>query len=218
MLTFILHYWWILFLACLLLFILTALWMKRVGQQFIITSHQLRFGIFDLEFPVSEYSLDTLISRMDEKVRKALRLHLRIDYLFMPAAYVGIALLCIKTASKMSGIGNEIFWVLAALQILPWLFDVLENGYLVRKTRTVTRVTSEPDKNSADYRRFQFWVRAKFAVALTGAVCSLFGLLYFWIAGAFQPSSLPYLGGAALLVVIYLFAGNSLVKKPVVQE
>lgn len=215
---FILQNWWLLFLGFFLLFMLTAFWMRSVALHFYIPSQKLRFSIFDLEFPVSESQLFSLLRLMGSKEKAALRRHLWIDFLFMPAAYIGIALLCVKTADKMSAFGKYVFWGLAVLQALPWLFDMLENAYLLKKLGSMDTLYAHPEKNSPLYKWFQIFVRAKFAIALIGAVCSLFGLLYFWVIGAYQKESLLYLGVLLLMVLLFSLAGKVFTKKPVLAE
>ena len=126
--------WWPFFTALFLLFLVTSLWMAKVAKHFVLPSSK-HFSIFDLELPPSEKSFTILLQDIgkDAEARKSLKQHLLIDFLFMPAAYLGIALLCFKTSLKMASIGKWLFLILAAAQLIAWLLDVIENIYLWRK-------------------------------------------------------------------------------------
>jgi hypothetical protein len=208
--SFITENWWNLFIAAFTVFMLTSLWMNIVAKHFYIGERP--FSIFDLELPVSERALYSLLSQLPKKARVALRSHLLIDFLFMPAAYLGIALLCFKTSMKMEHAGKWIFTWLAIVQLVPWLFDILENIFLLIKLATVSQ--GETKEGGGGFGLFQFLVKTKFAVALTGISCSIFGLLYFWIVGRYERSSLLYLLIVMGLIVIFSVI-NSKIKKPV---
>ena len=172
-----------------------------------VTRVQRKFTIFDLEFTSTPAELASLIKGIDKlgdatwsaRVKKALHLHLLTDFLFMLCVYPGIAMLCIKTASKMTGIGEVIFLVLAVAQIFAWLFDIIENVYLLNKLRKPEISTLSVHKM---YKRV---VMTKWAIAITGAICSIFGLVYFWIVGEFSPPSaiVPFVVLAIIIVWIY---------------
>ncbi len=209
--------WWIAFLACLFLFYIGRFWMMSIGRHFV-TVKKNPFNIFDLEFPSSELSLKVLIRQMDAGVKKHVVRHLWVDFIFMAGAYPAIFLLCLKASFKMVFWGKWIFLILAFLQILPWLFDILENLYLLRM---VKKGSSEPagvtdggsKANSPAYNFFQFCVKTKFLIALVGTVCSLFGLLYFWIVGDYQKENLPYLAVAFIMIVVFTLLGKVTEKK-----
>jgi hypothetical protein len=203
--------WWIIFLGCFTIMIITSLWMAAIARHFYTAKEGLRsFSIFDLEFAATEAMLDKIVFYSTDDARKQLRRHLWVDFLFMPAVYIGIALLCYKTALKMEWIGRYLFFVLAALQALPWLFDILENNYLFQKLRKKSNEFSTQD--SPGFKAYQFFVKAKFTIALTGTICSVFGLLYFWLMGSFATSSLLYLLLAMGEVVVFLWIGNKIKK------
>jgi hypothetical protein len=200
---------WVYFILCLTVFFITTIWMAQIAKHFYTHSlTRVSFSIFDLEFPISEEVLVKLIDRTDSITKKYLRQHLCVDFLFMGATYTGIGLLCYITALKMEYAGRYVFMILAFLQILPWLFDIAENLYLLNKV-------AHPVVASSDrvFKIFQFIVKAKFVIALLGAVCSIFGLLYFWITGWFQPASLIYLVIIVFEIVVFIFISKSLNKK-----
>lgn len=189
--------------------------MDVLATRFVtVTRIPRKFTIFDLEFTATPAELSGLIKGIDKlgdatwsaKVKKALRLHLLTDFLFMFCVYPGIAMLCIKTASKMTGIGEVLFLGLAIAQILAWLFDIIENLYLLNKLRQPEVSTL---KVHLMYKRL---VMTKWGIAITGAICSVFGLLYFWIVGEFsRPSAfVPFIVLATIIVWAY---ANSKVMK-----
>jgi len=213
MTSFITENWWNLFVACVGVFMITSLCMNAVAKQFYIGLRP--FSIFDLELPVSERALYSLLSQLPKKASRALRSHLWIDFLFMPAAYLGIALLCYKTSLKMEHAGKWIFSWLAIAQLIPWLFDILENIFLLSKLGSVSQ--GQANESGRGFGFFQFLVKTKFAIALTGTMCSVFGLLYFWIVGRYDKSSLLYLLIILGLIVIFSVL-NAKIKKPVLVE
>jgi hypothetical protein len=213
MTNFIIENWWKLFLACFVVLMITSLWMNFIAKRFIIGEQH--FSIFDLELPVSEMALYGLLSQLPDRSKSALRKHLWIDFIFMPALYISIGLLCYKTSLKMEHAGKWVFAVMAFLQAIPWLFDIMENIFLLGKLNGRKNVVSE--KNSAGFNFFQFLVKTKFAIALTGAVCSIFGLLYFWIIGSFEKRSLLYLFILLGLIVIFSVVNKRVSKKMAVK-
>ncbi len=205
------NYFFILF-ACMLVF---STIMDVLATRFVtVTRVQRKFTIFDLEFTATPAELAGIIKGIDKlgdtawsaRVRKALRLHLLTDFLFMFCVYPGIAMLCVKTASKMAGIGEVIFMALAVAQIFAWLFDIIENVYLLNKLRKPEISTLKVHKM---YKRV---VMTKWAIAITGAICSIFGLLYFWIVGEFsRPSAfVPFI--VLAIIIVWAYANNKAMK------
>lgn len=199
--------WWLLFTGCFTLLLLTTFWMAAIARKFYTNKDGLRsFSIFDLEFAATETMLDKIFAFSTNDTRKHLRKHLLLDFLYMPFVYITIALLCYKTAMKMELYGYYLFLGLAALQALPWIFDVFENLYLLSKLGKQKGEIAAND--SPGFDRYQFFVKAKFTVALTGAICSVFGLFYFWLVGAFAQSSLLFLFIIVAEIVIFLIASK----------
>ncbi|WP_423149335.1 hypothetical protein [Rubrolithibacter danxiaensis] len=207
---------WLYFTACFTLFLLTSWIMKRQSRYFFTMGHtRQRFSIFDLEFPATSAELIKLIKGIDElpnaneaKVSKtALRSQLLTDFLFMLAVYPAVFMLCMKTASKMQSTGQAVFVVLAYLQVLPLLFDVIENCYLLNKLK-------QPVESAADvHRAYRYMVIAKWAIACTGAVTAFSGLTYFWVTGSYHENSVVFF--VIMLIEIVLFVMVSQKKKKV---
>jgi hypothetical protein len=198
--------WWTLFLVSFTLLLLVTIWMASIARRFYLNKDGLRsFSIFDLEFAATENMLDKIFALSTAPSRRQLQKHLWVDFLFMPLAYFTVALLCFKTATKMESFGYYLFLGLAVSQVLPWIFDVLENMYLFGKLNKSGPVS---DVDSPGFKRFQFFVKAKFAIVLTGAICAVFGLLYFWLVGDYSFPSLLYLGVFVLELVLFFIVSK----------
>jgi hypothetical protein len=190
------------------LFLLTTIIMGRQSRHFYLQGiTRMPFSIFDLEFPGDPKTLPHIMRDIDNlpngegiKVRKSLRGSLLTDFVFMPATYIGIFLLCIHTANKMEYWGKIVFNVLAWMQVLPWLFDMIENLYILNKMKRP--VPSSLAVHKAYVRIVQF----KWGIACTAAVCAAFGSLYFWIVGEFDNYAINYLlilaGEIAVFMII----------------
>lgn len=178
------------------LLLLTTFIMMRQSRQFYTMDVVIRkFSILDLEFPGSEKEIPDIIKgvyKLPEAQRKstlsALRGQLWVDFLFMPAAYGSIFLVCIKVAEKMNPAGTSLFTWLAWLQLLPWLCDIIENIYLLRKTHP-----NVPASTKAIHKAYQWLEIAKWGISQIGMVCGLSALLFFWVSGNFDTGSLRYL-------------------------
>lgn len=207
-------YLWLWFTGCLVLFVVCTIFMSRQSKHFkylrgvAITS----FSIFDLEFPGTISSIRRIITGIQgldtglrEKSLRSLKANLRLDFLFMTGVYPGIFLLCMNMALRMERAGKTLFLVLAWLQALAFLFDILENIYLFNKVKNPT------DSRTWVYRGYRYIVGAKWVFATSGAVCALFGLLYFWINGNYGHGFLVFgLCLLGLLVLLILLAAYRL--------
>ncbi|SKD09207.1 hypothetical protein SAMN05660461_5090 [Chitinophaga ginsengisegetis] len=204
---------WLCFSAALLL--LTAFIMLRQARHFYLLDVVVRkFSIIDLQFPASSKEIPELIKGIyalpapqRSRTLSALRGQLWVDFLFMPALYGSIFLLCIQVADKMTPAGEIFFECLAWLQLIAWLFDAMENGYLLNKIKPdVTPSTPEVHK------AYQQMVFAKWILLLTGIVCALSALLFFWVSGKYETRSLHYLlilvGEGIVFVIAEVIAGR----------
>ncbi|SIN78644.1 hypothetical protein SAMN04488055_1342 [Chitinophaga niabensis] len=192
------------FMLSFTLMLFTALWMLLLGKKFSYRDAagvEIPFSILDLQFPSSEQELCNIMKGLSPVARKALRAHLWVDFLFMAGFYPSIAILCIIVGYK-TDVGQYFFWLLAALQLAAWLFDILENGYCLRKLR---KPVVAPTNNA--FRSYSFFVYAKFALCLAGGL-SVPALFYCWITGDFETGSLLY-GGiivAEILIALWIKA------------
>ncbi|WP_343307500.1 hypothetical protein AAHN97_10220 [Chitinophaga niabensis] len=190
------------FMLSFTLMLFTALWMLLLGKKFSYRDAggvEIPFSILDLQFPSSEQELCTIMKGLSPAAGKALRAHLWVDYLFMAGFYPSIAILCIIVGYK-TDVGQYFFWLMAALQLAAWLFDMLENGYCLRKLRKPVPGTT--------FQSYSFFVYAKFILCLAGVASAIPALFYCWITGDFEVNSLLY-GGiivAEILIALWIKA------------
>lgn len=181
------------FMLSFTLMLFTALWMSVLGKKFSYRNTDgvdIPFNILDLQFPSSEQELCNIMKGLSPAAKKAVRAHLWVDFLFMAGFYPSIAILCIIVGYK-TDVGQYFFWLVAALQLFAWLFDILENGYCLRKLREPV-----PGATNNAFKSYSFFVYAKFALCLAGVI-SVPALFYSWITGDFETGSLLY-GGIML--------------------
>jgi hypothetical protein len=194
--TFLITHGWIWFCIAFGVMLTTMFIMNLQSRKFYTQDVVLRkFSIIDLEFPVSAQDLVNIIKGIyalpggqSQKTLRSLRGQLYVDFLFMPAAYIGVFLLCMQVSSKMSSFGQDVFAVLGWLQAISWICDIIENIYLLNKIRAEPPVSTLPA-----HRAFGWLEIFKWGFALIGAVCSASALFYFWLTGLYSPDSLLYL-------------------------
>ena len=190
---------------------LTTFIMNLLGKN-LYTLHVFvrKFSILDLQFPASALELATYIrgifllpKSLSSKSLRALKGQLYVDFLFMPFAYGSIFLLCILLSHKMNYVGNYIFTILAWLQIIPFLCDIAENIYLLKKIHPDVKA-SKP----SIHKIYQLIVKTKWSIAIIAVVFCISALCYFWLTGNFSNSSLPYF----LVILIILLVMAALTK------
>ncbi len=154
-----------------------------------------KFSMLDLEFPASALELVTLINdifklpeTLVKKTIKALKTQLWLDFLFMLAGYASIFILCMKVSAKMVSFGHGFFAVLAWVQIISLVCNVIENIYLFYKLHP-DPVMSKP----VIEKLYLMLEICKWGIALIAAVCCVAALFYFWLRGIYSSDSLYYL-------------------------
>lgn len=202
---------WFYFAVCFTLFLITTYIMVRLGRHFCIhkAGADVPFSIMDLMMPLSERELVNMCLTMPESSKTAVRRQLTVDYLYMFGVYPGVALLCGIAANKMEHIGKWFFWILAAAQLLPWLFDILENIYLARKLRNPVVDEQHPQR----FARYIWQVKAKFIIGFAGAICAVFALLYYWLTADFKPDTPWYLLFMLVELILFVVITNLKPKK-----
>ncbi|MBK9337784.1 MAG: hypothetical protein IPM98_15000 [Lewinellaceae bacterium] len=179
--------------------LLLSLMMERISAVLITKDRSLRkFMVIDLEFPSNPRDLPGIINGIyalpdpakKQKVEQALKRILYLDFLFMPAVYGSIFLLCLLVAGKFpaSSIGQKFFMVLAWAQLIPLVCDVVENGILLRCVRS--------DLKPMAPRLHQVFVGivwVKWAVALFAGITAAMLASYFLIKGDYERASLFFL-------------------------
>ncbi|MDP4262141.1 MAG: hypothetical protein Q8941_06385 [Bacteroidota bacterium] len=175
-----------------------------------------KFSIIDLELPSTPTELVNLIKGLyklpeplSKKAVSALKGQLYIDFLFMPCAYGALFLLCMRVSEKMQpAIGADIFLVLAWLQGIAWLCDIIENIYLLRK------IDPNPVLSSHSVHKAYLYMEAlKWGIALTAAICAVSIICYFWLSGFYSAGSLRYAGIMAGEIILFLIASMIFLKK-----
>lgn len=130
-----------------------------------------RFTILGLEWFYSKEKTQGILAGLTPGVHMALKYHLYFDFAFMAGIYPAIASLCMIAAEKFRGGIRRLLFVAAAVQLLAWLGDILENNYLLGWLQT-------PQVGN-DWETYHAVVAAKWLLAvlgvLTGLVC--------WLAG-----------------------------------
>ena len=155
-----------------------------------------RFGIFNVELAGSARELRSIIKGIYElsaaeskKAVAALKTYLYIKFLFMPFAYGSVFLLCMLVSKKMQlSAGQEAFVVLARLQIVSWMCDIIENIYLLGKINPANH-----SHNEATHKKYLIMEAVKWGIVLIASVFSISAVCYFWLSGNYSPASLIYL-------------------------
>ncbi len=202
--------YWFCIIGCFTLLLVTNFIMSRQSQSFYTYDVMRKsFSIFDLEFPSSVTELTNLLSgitklKNDEgaKVTRMLRGNLMVDFFFMPAIYGFIFLLCMLVSFKMVSIGQVFFAGLAWLQLLAWMFDIIENIYLLGK---LNKINQPLVLNASNFKKYRKMVLAKWIIASFALVCAIAALLQYWILGNFEINSLRYIVFLLVEVLVFVF-------------
>jgi hypothetical protein len=174
-----------------------------------------KFSIMDLEIPATPIEMVNLIKGLykldppkSRKAIRSLRAHLLIDFIFMPSAYGSIFILCMLVAAKMKTFGVDIFIVLAWLQIVPFVCDIIENIYILQK------IKPEPELSTPKtHRLYLFMELVKWLLALLAAISAIAAICYYWLSHYYSPTTLNY--GLIIIgeVVAFLIIAKVLSKK-----
>ena len=202
-----LHFHWIYFCVAFGATLLISLLMSLQSANFYTLYVVIRkFSIIDLEFPVSALELATYIkgifalpAEFSAKTLRALKGQLYLDFLFMPAAYGSIFILCMKVSMKLTSFGHWVFAVLAWLQLIAWVCDIIENIYLLNKIHPEPVVS-----NTAVHKAYEMLEKCKWGIALTATICSIAAIFYFWLVGLYSFQSLNYFLIVVAEIIIFL--------------
>ena len=189
------HFQWMHFCIALGAVLVLSYIMSLQSRNFY-TDHIVvrKFSILDLEFPASPRELINYIkgifllpAELSAKTLRNLRGQLYVDFLFMVAAYGSVFILCMKVAGKMTDFGFWIFMALAWLQIIPLICDVIENIYLLGKLKPEPPLSTQRTHNA--YLKLEI---CKWGIPLTGVVCCIAAIAYFWLTGNYTYNSIEY--------------------------
>jgi hypothetical protein len=173
-----------------------------------------KFSMIDLEFPASPQELATFIkgifklpASLSKKSLSALRTQLYVHFLFIPFAYVSIFIVCMKVSMKMTSFGHGLFAFLGWMQIIPFICEIVENIYLIKKINPNPSVSTPGAHNV--YLLLEI---VKWTLALTAAVCCFGATFYFWLVGMYSDSSFHFLLITTFEIVVF-FVVKKLTKK-----
>jgi hypothetical protein len=174
-----------------------------------------KFSIIELELPATPAELVNLIKGLyklpepqSRKTIMALKTQLFVDFLFMPCAYGAIFLLCMLVSAKMQlSFGTNIFKIFAWLQIVPWLCDIIENIYLLRK------INPNPALSSPSVHKAYLCMEiVKWGIAFIPAISAVAAICYFWLAGYYNVHTLNYLFIIAGEIILFVLLGKFFLK------
>jgi hypothetical protein len=156
--------WKGLFLFGLGLSIGTAFCMKSMEDDLWVNNE--KFTILGLELFYTKARVQAILSALDHRVQTILRYHLYFDFAFMAGVYPGIISLCMMARKKIaSSRVKKIVLILAALQLLAWAADIIENYYLL------TWINEPVIGNEFEW--YHVIVAVKWIIAFAGALLSI---------------------------------------------
>jgi len=160
--------WLKLFLFCLGVAMATTFIMEWLAEDFWLADE--KFSIIGLELSYSKTKVITILSQLKEPAKIALNYQLIFDFAFMAGVYPGIASLCMMIREKIDkkGLKNLLFG-LAMLQPLAWVFDIIENCYLLNWV-------DKPEIGD-EFMMYHNIVAAKWIIALTGVLSAIIVML-----------------------------------------
>ncbi|MDQ2719182.1 MAG: hypothetical protein M3Z26_05410 [Bacteroidota bacterium] len=154
-----------------------------------------KFSMIDLESPASPLELATYINGifklpqdLSKKCLNALKGNIYLSFLFAPLAYGSVFLLCIKISMQLTSVGHYLFAILAWVQIIPLLCDIIEKIYLLKKIHPDV----DPSQLSI-HVAYQIIGIIKWSFTLIAIVLCISTIFYFWITGKFSDNSIHYL-------------------------
>ena len=146
------------------LFMGTAFCMKWMEGDFWVNNE--KFTILGLELFYSKEKVENIFSSLDHRVQTILCYHLYFDFAFMAGVYPGITSSCMMAREKLtSPVLKKILYLLAALQLVAWAADIMENNYLLLWI-----------KEPAIRKEFEWYhviVTVKWLIALAGVLLSV---------------------------------------------
>lgn len=161
--------WLRLFLFCTGVAIAATFIMEWLATDFWLGDE--KFSILGLELFYRKDKLITILSQIKEPARMALYYQLVFDFVFMAGIYPAIASLCMMAREKIGrkGLQNLLFG-LAMLQPLAWVFDIIENGYLLNWL--------DKPRIGDEFMMYHNIVAAKWVIALAGALVAIIAWIF----------------------------------------
>jgi hypothetical protein len=91
-----------------------------------------KFTILGLELFYTKDKVAGLLAGLGAPVKMILRYHLWFDFAFTAGVYPCIAALCMMAKEKARAVViKKVLYALAALQLIAWTADIIENCYLL---------------------------------------------------------------------------------------
>ena len=230
---------WPLFCFAFGLMLLAAYLMKKLEKEFY-TQYPVKrkFTMLEMEFPNKYSDIKYLISGIyklpqNEKATtlKAVKWQLLIDsFLYVPAVYGGIFILCMTVGNKLQlYYGKDFFYFLAYAQFLCLILDYIENilfSWLFKRWKDEKDIIpikagaiasqhvmsnentngSQKEKIKTDYPLIglRLLEGLKWTPSMLGAICGFSAVIYFWLSGKYSTSSIPYIVSVLLMLIIFI--------------
>ena len=201
---------WLLFCLIFGLMLFFTIIMNVLSKSFLTKDVVVRrFSIIDLTLAASAEELVNIIKGLyilsamqSKKAVNAVKTRLLVDFLFMPCAYLSVFILCTKVAGRMQlPLGYYVFIIFAWLQLFAWVFHIIENIFLLSKINPNPAVPGV-----AAYKTYLKMEAAKWGIVLTGAVCSVSAICYFWLTGHYSPYSLHYVLIVSAEITVFMIS------------
>lgn len=183
-----------------------------------------KFSIMELETPATYAELVKVIKGLyalpaaeSKKSISALRGQLWTDFLFMPLAYGSIFLICLQVSLKFgTGFWHCIFFILAVIQLIPWICDIIENIYLLKKIKKGPHINDSKEAllaKSKPHKIYLVMEGFKWGIALASAVAAISAVCFFWLTGNYNVSSLKFLLITLAEIAVFLILVKIFTKK-----
>ena len=154
--------WKSLFLFTIGLAIGTAFCLKWMEADLIVNGD--KFTILGLELFYDKTKMESILTGIDDRVQTVLSYHLYFDFAFMAGIFPSIAAMCMMVSYRTSNpVGKKVLYLLAALQILAWAFDIIENIHLLKWI-------GSPVITQGGLTLFHIIVSLKWIISLTGVI------------------------------------------------
>ncbi len=132
---------WLMFVCFLGVFI--SGWAMSVMSRFFLTDKGRKFSIIDFELPYSFKRFKEIIDHISEKTKDTVRMNLKLDYYFMPFAYLLLFFggWYIMQRHHLLSLHHEYYKILF-IPFAAWLFDIIENKMALSCLEKLTQTKS----------------------------------------------------------------------------
>ena len=123
--------WRSLFLFCFGVAVASLFIMQWLETDFWVDDE--KFSMIGLELFYSKKEVLKVLTQIKQPAKIALNYNLIFDFVFMAGIYPGIASLCMMAREKTNqSTFQTVLFALAILQPVAWIFDIVENSYLLK--------------------------------------------------------------------------------------